>query len=89
MRIEAVIGLCIAVALGAWAYLDLESLAGAEPTTEPHLWRGFDVAIVALIVAILTAVSAYLFAQVPALLWEMTAGVLLGSLSLRLLLRAG
>jgi hypothetical protein len=89
MRIEACIGLCIALALGVWAYIDMASFARAEPTPEPHFLRAFDFAIVALIVAILTAVSGYLFVQVPALLWKMTAGLLLGSLSLRLLRGAG
>jgi hypothetical protein len=89
MRIEESIALCIALALGAWAYLDIEKLSGAEPAAESHVWRGVDVAVAALVVVLLTGVSAYLFAQVPTLLWEMTGGLFLGSLSLRFLFHVG
>jgi hypothetical protein len=89
MRIEASIGLCVALVLGAWAYLDLEKFSGAEPASESHVWRGFGVAVAAVAVMLLTGVSAYLFAQVPTLLWEMTGGLLLASLSMRFLFHIG
>jgi hypothetical protein len=82
------VGLCVALAFGAWAYLDLDSVAEASGTGS-HWWRGLDVATLALIVVILSGVSIYFFAHVPVLLWEMAAGLLLASLSLRLLFRAG
>jgi hypothetical protein len=96
MQIDTVVGLGMALTFGVWAYLDYRDEksppkegAGLLPEAHAHVWRGFGVVIVALIVVVLTGVSAYLFAQVPALLWEMTAGLLLGSLSLRLLFRIG
>jgi hypothetical protein len=88
MQIEAVVGLCIALAFGTWAYIDVDTVAEASAAGS-RWWRGFDVATVALIVVILSAVSMYFLAHVPVLLWEMTAGLLLGSLSLRLLFHVG
>jgi hypothetical protein len=40
--------------------------------------------VVGIIAIVLTAVSFYLFAQVPVLLWEIAMGMIFGSFALRL-----
>jgi hypothetical protein len=71
--------LCVALAFGAAAYFGFKHEKAAEkeaPEVRP--------VIVGIIAIILTGISAYFFAQVPVLLWEIAAGTVLGSLTLRL-----
>ena len=88
---DTVIGLCLAVAFAAAAYFDHaeEATAGAAeagfPCRRSPLARGLSTLVLAVISTIVLGFSVYLFAEVPALLWEMTAGLVLGSLTLRLL----
>ena len=82
MQIDTLIGLGAALTLGAAAYLGSkrEKATGKQvPEVDP--------AIVGIIAIILTAISFYMFAQVPVLLWEIATGMILGSFTLRLFFR--
>jgi hypothetical protein len=88
MQIDTTVGLCVALAFGAVAYLDHKEERAREAGAElPQLWRWIGIVTVAIIAVILAGMSAYLFANVPIVLWEITAGIILGSLGLRLLFR--
>jgi hypothetical protein len=65
-------------------YAESAREAGAEL---PQLRRWIGIVTVAIIVVILVGMSAYFCAHVPVVLWEATAGLVLGSLTLRLLSR--
>jgi hypothetical protein len=88
VQIDTSLGLCVALTFGALAYLDHKEESAREAGAElPQLWRGIGIGTVAIIAVILVGMSAYLFAHVPVVLWEVTAGIVLGSLTLRLLFR--
>ncbi len=88
---DTVIGLCLAIAFAAAAYFDHaeEATVGAAEAGFSYrrspLSRGLSTLVLAVISTIALGFSIYLFAEVPALLWEITAGLMLGSLTLRLL----
>jgi hypothetical protein len=88
MQIDTFVGLCVALPLGAVAYLDYKEgnarKAGAEL---PQLWRWIGIVTVGVIAVILAGMSAYLFVHVPLVLWEATGGLVLGSLAWRVLSR--
>jgi hypothetical protein len=87
---DTVIGLCLAISFAAAAYFDHaeESKVGVAEAgfsnQRSPLARGLSTLVLAVISAIVLGFSVYLFAEVPALLWEITAALVLGSLTLRL-----
>ena len=88
MQIDTIVGLCVALSFGALAYLDHKEESARKVGIElPQLWRWIGIVTVAIIAVILVGMSAYLFAHVPIVLWEITAGLMLGSFGLRLLFR--
>jgi hypothetical protein len=79
MQIETLLGLGAALVLGTAAYLGCKNEKAIGKQT-PEV----DPTVVGIIAVILTAVSLYLFAQVPVLLWEIATGTISGSFALRL-----
>lgn len=81
MQIDTFLGLGVALTLGTAAYLGCKNdKAMGKQTSE------VDPVIVGIIATVFTAVSFYLFAQVPVLLWDIATGLILGSFTLRLFL---
>jgi hypothetical protein len=88
MQIDTFVGLCVALSFGALAYLDHKEESARKAGIElPQLWLWIGIVTVAFTAVILVGMSAYLFAHVPIVLWEITAGIMLGSFGLRLLFR--
>lgn len=78
----------MALAFGAMAFLDHKEEIAREAGAElSQMWRGIGMVTVGIVAVMLAGMSAYLCVQVPVILWEATAGILLGSLTLRLLSR--
>src|ERR1700681_4990458 len=88
MQIETIVGLSVVLSFGAAAYLDHKEESARKAGAElPQLWQWTSIVIFSIIAVILAGMSAYLFSQVPVLLCEITAGIILGSLALRLFFR--
>jgi hypothetical protein len=79
VQIDIFLGLGVALVLGTAAYLGCKNEKAMGKQT-PEV----DPIIVGIIAIVLTAVSFYLFAQVPVLLWEIATGMISGSFALRL-----
>ena len=82
MQIEPLIKFGVALALGAAAYVGSkrEKATGKQASE-------LDPVIVGIIAIILSAISLYVFAQLPVLLWEIGMSIILGSFTLRLFFR--
>lgn len=93
MQVDTVAGLSIVFAFGTAAYFDNRSNqvdAHGNPKSrvdESLLMRSVGSAIVGMMGVCLIAASVYFFTQVPTRLWELTAGLVVSSLMLRLFMR--
>ena len=88
MHIDTSIGLCVAVSLGAAAYFDYkrENAPNTEQVRKESVFSfsTLEVVVLAALAIVLIGLTGYLMFRVPVLLWEILAGILLGSWTLRL-----
>lgn len=82
MQIETSIGLSLALAIGVAAYLGSKREKAIGKQDED-----VDPVVVGIIGIVATAITLYMVAQVPVLLWELATAIILGSFTLRLFFR--
>jgi hypothetical protein len=94
MPLDTAVGLCLAVAFAAAACFDYkEEKHMSQAVSEPYpakrslVSRGLIFATIGVIAGISIAMAAYLFVHVPVRLLEMAAGLVIASLTVRLLSR--